>query len=151
VLAIVTDPLEDDAPIDEIRRRGEGLGLEVRVVVPAVESSPFRHALGDDHPAHEAEATLEASLAALRDHGVAASGEVGDADPVLAAADALREAPADEVLIFDDAENRARWFQIGLFDRARAMLVPPLHLVVVEEREDGARVVDVDSGGPGVS
>jgi hypothetical protein len=147
VLAVVTDPLDDDAPIDEIRRRAEGPGSEVRVVVPAAETSPFRHALGDlDEPTREAEETLEASLAALRDHGVTASGEVGDADPVLAAADALREAPADEVLIFNDVENRARWFEIGLFDRARAMLEAPLRLVMVEEREDGARVVAVESG-----
>jgi hypothetical protein len=91
VLAIVTDPLEGDGPIEQISHAADGDGVEVRVVVPAVEESAFRHALGDvDGPAHRAEDTVTASVTALREHGVAASGEVGDADPVLAAQDALR-------------------------------------------------------------
>jgi hypothetical protein len=109
VLAVVTDPLADDTPIDEIRRSAEGPGVEVRIV------------------------------------------EAGASDPVLAAADALRDAPADEVLIVNNAENRARWFEIGLFDRAGAMLEAPLRLVEVQEREDGPRVVAVESAGLGIS
>jgi hypothetical protein len=152
VLAVVTDPLEDAEPIDEIRRRGNDSELEVRVIVPAVERSAFRHAMGDvDEPIRQAECTLEASLSALRDRGVEASGEVGDADPVLAAADALREAPADEVLIFEHAEDQARWFEVDLFDRARAMLEPPLRVVLVDHSQGSAHVVDIEKAGLGTS
>lgn len=151
VLAIVTDPLEDDEPIEELRRGQGGDGVEVRLVVPAVEENAFRHTLGDvDGPARRAESTLGASIAALRQHGVAASGAVGDADPVLAAQDALREAPADEVLIFEHAKAQARWFENGLFERAREELEPPLRLVVVEADSDRhAHVVDVERAGQG--
>jgi hypothetical protein len=151
VLAIVTDPLEDSEPIAELRRGPGGDGVEVRVIVPAVEETAFRHALGDvDGPARRAESTLGASIAALRHRGVVASGVVGDADPVLAAQDALREAPADEVLIFEHAETQARWFENGLFERAREELEPPLRLVVVEADGDHhAHVVDVERAGPG--
>jgi hypothetical protein len=152
VLAIVTDPLEDAEPIDELRHGANGDGVEVRVIVPAVEDSSFRHTLGDvDGPVRHAESTLEASIAALRHNGVAASGAIGDADPVLAAQDALREAPADEVLIFERAAERARWFENGLFDKARAELEPPLRLVVVDAAEgEPAAGVEIERTGPGV-
>ena len=66
VLAIVTDGLEGDEPIEEIRRHGED--VELRVVVPAVEATAFRHTLGDvDEPRQEAEERLERLLGRSRD------------------------------------------------------------------------------------
>jgi hypothetical protein len=152
VLAIVTDQLGDSGPIEEIGRGGDGAGLEVRVVVPAVEASPFRHTLGDvDEPRLQAEDRLRAVLSSLRRSGLAVSGEVGDPDPVRAAQDALLKAPADEVLIFEHEEAQARWFEHDLFARAREELQPPLRLVSVSDRQDGTRVVDVERAGAGVS
>src|SRR5689334_23032033 len=102
VLAIVTEPLSGSEPIAELRRGPGGDGAEVRLVVPAVEETAFRHLMGDvDEPAHHAQEVLAASLATLRRQGFKATGTVGDSDPVLAAQDALREQPADEVLIFE--------------------------------------------------
>jgi hypothetical protein len=48
LLAIVTEPLEGVEPIAELPRRGNGEGVHLRLVVPAVEDSPFRHILGDE-------------------------------------------------------------------------------------------------------
>ena len=59
---------------------------------------------------------------------------VGDADPVLAAQDALREAPADEVVIFEHAPDQERWLEDGLFERARQALSAPLRMVVARSR-----------------
>lgn len=150
LLAIVTDPLEGREPVEELRRGGNGAGLEVRLVVPAVEKSAFRHLMGDvDGPAHRAEDVLAASLATLRRQGIRASGEVGDPDPVLAAQDALRQAPADEVLIFEHGGGPAPWFENRLFERAQEELEPPLRMVVVEPAGDGGHVVDVERAGAG--
>jgi hypothetical protein len=152
VLAIVTDLLEDSEPIEEVRRGANGAGVEVRVVVPAVEATPLRHTLGDvDEPRRQAEERLQATLSALRRSGLAVSGEIGDPDPVQAAQDALLKAPADEVLIFEHEADQARWFEGGLFDRARETLEPPLRLVSVKGDENGAHVVDVERAGPGTS
>ena len=69
------------------------------VVAPAVEETAFRHALGDvDSAAVEARQRLERSLAALREAGIPAMGEVGYSDPLIAAKDALLQCPADEVV-----------------------------------------------------
>jgi hypothetical protein len=137
VLAIAPDALEGAESIEEVRRGGNGGGVEIRVVVPAVEETLFRHVLGDvDDSVRAAARRLETSLAQLRRDGVAVRGEVGDADPVLAAQDALREEPADEVVIFEHAAGQQRWFEDGLFERAREELCLPLRMVLV--RDDNA-------------
>lgn len=154
VLAIVTDPVDSAEPIEELRRCADGSEVEVRVVVPAVEETVFRHVMGDvDGAAHKAEEVLEATLSALREKGVDAWGSVGDSDPVLAAEDALRDQPADEVLIFEHTDEQARWFENGLFERAQESLAPPLRMVVVES-SDGAgspdHVVEVEEAPAGI-
>jgi hypothetical protein len=86
----------------------------------------------------DASERLQASLEQLRRMGIEASGEVGDADPVLAAQDALRKRPADEVVILERAPQEARWFEEGLFQRAQEELSPPLKLILVDHDSDGA-------------
>jgi len=149
LLAIVTDPLNGHEPIDELCR-DDADGVEVRVIVPKVPETRFRDLMGDvDEPAHHAEDVLDASLRALRRAGILASGQVGDSDPVLAAQDALREAPADEVLIFEHGADRAPWFEDGLFQRAQEELEPPLRMVVVEPEPAGDHIVDVERASRG--
>jgi hypothetical protein len=150
LLAIVTDPIEGREPIEELRRDANGDGIEVRVVVPAVPETAFRDLMGDiDEPAQHAHDVLAVSLANLRRQGIPASGEVGDSDPVLAAQDALREAPADEILIFEHGGEQTPWFENGLFERAQEELEPPLRMVVVEPAAAGDHVVDVERAGAG--
>lgn len=151
VLAIVTEPLSGSEPIAELRRGPGGDGAEVRLVVPAVEETAFRHLMGDvDEPAHHAQEVLAASLATLRRQGFKATGTVGDSDPVLAAQDALREQPADEVLIFEHGGKHTPWFENGLFERAQEELEPPLRMIVVEHDGGGDHVVDVERAGLGI-
>jgi len=152
VLVVATDELAGRDVIAELRShlQGEG-GREVMVIAPAVEETPLRHALGDvDGAVVEARQRLERSLAELRGAGIPAMGEVGDSDPLTAAKDALRRYPADEVLIVAHAEDQARWFEDGLFERARETLYPALRLVEVR-REDGGepRLAGVEEAGPG--
>jgi hypothetical protein len=151
VIAIVTDELHGSAPIEQLQTGADGDGLEVRVVVPAVEASPLRHTMGDiDEPRQQAEERLERVLKTLRDSDMQVSGEVGDADPVQAAQDALLKAPADEVLIFEHAEGQAEWYENGLYERAKESIEPPLRLVVLEQTENRPDdVVDVEETGRG--
>lgn len=154
VLAIVVeDPLGPE-PLREIQPGGAGRdrgAAELRVVVPAVEATPFRHTLGDvDGPKREAEARLGRVLEELRANGIEAVGEVGDPDPVQAAQDALLEAPADEVVIFEHEGKQARWFEEGLLERAEAGLDPPLRMIALHRDREGAEhVVGVETAGPG--
>jgi hypothetical protein len=155
VLAIVTDDPIGSESLGEIRTRTAGHDdeeVDLRVVVPAIEPSAFRHTLGDvDEPRHEAEARLDRILAELRANGIEAAGEVGDADPIQAAQDVLLKEPMDEIVIFEHERAQARWFEDGLMDRAEAGLDPPLRMVVVRDEGGvgGGHVVDVETAGPG--
>jgi len=151
LLAIVTgDPLGPES-LHEIRSDGDA-EVELRVIVPAVEPSAFRHTMGDvDEPKREAEARLGRLLEELRANGVEAVGEVGDADPIQAAKDALLAGPeADEIVIFEHERSQARWFEDGLLERAEAELDPPLRMVVLHDDRDGRpHVVGVEASGRG--
>lgn len=151
VIAIVTDELHGPEPIEQLRASSNGDGVEVRVVVPAVEADSLHHTLGDiDHPRELAEERLERVLKTLRDDDVQVSGEVGDPDPVQAAQDALLKAPADEVLIFEHCEAEAKWYENGMFERATESIEPPLRLVVLEHADGRPdHVVDVEETGAG--
>lgn len=152
VLVIVTDELSGGDVIDDLRRHLRGAEpSDVMVIAPAVEKTAFRHALGDiDSATTEAKRRLEVSLAELRGAGISAMGEVGDSDPLTAAKDALRQYPAEEVLIVAHAEDQARWFEDGLFERAQETLYPPLRMVAVRREDDGEpHLAGVEEAGPG--
>lgn len=154
LLAIVTDDPIGSEPLREIQpggRPAQGDGVSLRVIVPAVEATAFRHTLGDiDEPKREAEARLDRVLGELRANGIEAGGEVGDPDPIQAAQDALLKAPADEIVIFEHEQAQARWFEEGLLEKAEAGLDPPLRMVVLHSDGDGTEhVVGVQSAGPG--
>jgi hypothetical protein len=151
LLAIVTDTVEGPESIEALTGREDADRVEVRLVLPAVEETQFRHVLGDvDEPVREAGERLETSLEELRRSGIVASGAVGDPDPVLAAKDALREEPADEVVIFERAPDQARWFEDGLFERAQDEIAPPLRMVLVSPGDNGgSHIVAVDGYGEG--
>jgi hypothetical protein len=151
VVAVVTDELHGTEPIEQLRSGAAGDGVEVRVVVPAVEASPLEHTLGDvDHPRQEAEERLERVLRHLGGGSLEVSGEVGDPDPVQAAQDALLVAPADEVLIFEHCEAESKWYENGLYERAQESIEPPLRLVVLESADGQPdHVVEVEETGQG--
>ncbi|HKH65045.1 MAG TPA: hypothetical protein VKA35_06245 [Solirubrobacterales bacterium] len=151
VIAIVTDDLHGSEPLQQIQANSNGDGVEVRVVVPAVEATPLRHTMGDiEGPRERAEKRLEQNLKALRDGGAVVSGEVGDPDPVQAAQDALLKAPADEVLIFTHAEGQTEWYEKGLNERAEESIEPPLRVVALEHTDNEPdHVVNVEETGRG--
>jgi hypothetical protein len=152
VIAIVTDELHGPEPLEQLQANSNGDGVEVRVVVPAVEANPLHHTLGDiDGPRQQAEERLERNLLALQDSDLEVSGEVGDPDPVQAAQDALLKAPADEVLIFEHAEGQEQWYENGLYERAQESIEPPLRLVVLEHAANQPdHVVGTESSGRGL-
>ncbi len=151
VIAVVTDELHGDEPMEQICAHANGDGVEVRVVVPAVEASPLEHTLGDiDGPRRLAQERLERALKLLQRSEVPVSGEVGDPDPVRAAQDALLKAPADEVLIFEHCGAQTQWYENGLLERAQEEIEPPLRMVFLESADGQPdHVVGVEETGRG--
>jgi hypothetical protein len=69
------------------------------VVAPALNSRLRRWASDEDRARRRAAERLSAHLEQLERRGLHAEGRVGDADPLLAIADALATFPADEIVI----------------------------------------------------
>jgi hypothetical protein len=81
----------------------EAPNANVLVVAPALNSRLRRWVSDEDQARRRAAERLRAYLDQLEERGVHAVGRVGDADPLLAIADALAMFPADEILIAADA------------------------------------------------
>lgn len=151
VIAVVTDELHGTEPIEHLQQGADGDGLEVRVVVPAVEASALEHTLGDvDEPRKHAEERLEQVMRHLQGGKLRVNGEIGDSDPVQAAQDALLKAPADEVVFFEHCESQAQWYENGLLERAEEEIELPLRMVFVEHTDGQPdHVVKVEGKGSG--
>jgi GABA permease len=116
--------------VDEVAGRAVTSSSDVLVVAPAL-NSRLRHWISDtDDAVADARDRVQIAVAALRDRGVDVRGEVGDADPLLAIADALAGFPATELMIATHPPGRSNWLERGLIDNARARFdVPITHLV----------------------
>ncbi len=116
-------------------RRAEGTAEDVLVVCPAL-NSRVRTWMSDEDPARaEAQARLDRSLAQLAAVGVSARGEIGDGDPLQALEDALREFPADEIVVSTHPPGRSHWLEQGVVEEAQVRYdVPVTHVIVDLER-----------------
>ena len=69
-----------------------------------------------------------------------ARGEIGDGDPLQALEDALREFPADEIVVSTHPPGRSHWLELGVVENARMRYdVPVTHVVVDLELTDSLR------------
>ena len=138
ILVVANETVGGEALREQIERRGEGFRTRVLVVSPAL-NSPIRHWASDEDPARaEARKRLDTSLQRLQESGIAASGEVGDADPLQAIEDAVRTFGPDEIIISTHPEGRSHWLERGVVTGARERFAVPITHVVVDleaERE----------------
>jgi hypothetical protein len=135
LLVITTVPAEGGLLRERVRAHTGAEDAEVRVVAPASDVSPLQWLASDEDEAREeAAATAEESARAVAPEAQATEAEVGDTDPVQAIEDALREFPADEVLVVTRPGDQAGWLEK---DAAREAFerfdVPVTHLVVDDE------------------
>ncbi|HEY0417559.1 MAG TPA: hypothetical protein VGC78_14350 [Gaiellaceae bacterium] len=132
ILVVANETVGGAELLDTLRSHVEGRNARVLVVAPAL-TSPLRQWASDEDGARaEAQERLESSLAAMRDAGVAADGEVGDSDPIQAIEDAVRTFRPDELVISTHPPGRSHWLEQGLVDKARERFALPVTHVTVE-------------------
>jgi len=106
---------------------------EFHIVVPATHEHGASMWTEGQAQAHAREA-LQAALARFLDAGVPASGEVGDENPMLAAGDALRRQPFDEIIVSTLPPGASRWMKRDLPNRLlRKYGLPVAHLIAAPE------------------
>ena len=142
VLVVANETVGGRALLAELQNRLQGEeSSELLVVCPPLAGSAAEHWSSDiDGYIPETKARLEASVTAMRAAGINASGRLGDHhDPNQAIEDALKEFPADEVVISTHPPKRSRWLESGVVEKARAELPQPVtHVVVDLEAESSA-------------
>ena len=123
-----------------LERKAEGVDEDVLLVCPALNSKVRTWTSDEDGARAAAQARLDTSLAQLAELGVRARGEIGDGDPLQALEDALREFPADEIVVSTHPPGRSHWLEQGVVENAQMRYdVPVTHVVVDLELTDSSR------------
>ncbi|HST17448.1 MAG TPA: hypothetical protein VLK36_07245 [Gaiellaceae bacterium] len=114
---------------EQLAREAAGRHAEAFVIAPAL-SSRLDWLTGDQAVYDRAAAELESTLAALEAVGIDAHGRVGAADPVQAAADGLREYPAEAIVVVTEPGATPAWLAEGVLETLQARAdIPVSHVV----------------------
>jgi hypothetical protein len=130
ILVVATVPVEGDALRRLVHEHAGDTQPELKVVAPAADISRLRWLVSDEDGARrEAADVAEEAAAAVSGEARVEAAEVGDTDPVQAIEDALREWPADEVLVVTHPDDEASWLEKHAEGAAQERFgVPVTHL-----------------------
>jgi hypothetical protein len=131
LLVVVTAEVSD-AKLNELARHLAGDDAEVRVVAPASDISRLDWLTNAEDDAR-AEARSLADKTAAATPATDVEAQVGDSDPVKAIEDALREFPADEMLIITRPDDDASWLEEGSAESAQMRFRLPVSVITVGE------------------
>jgi len=131
VLVIANETVAGNELLTELSHKAAGVNERVLVVSPAL-NSPLKHWTSDEDEARKgAQERLDRSLKAMREQGIDAEGEIGDADPLQAIEDAIRTFAPDELVISTHPPERSHWLERGIVESARERFALPVTHVVV--------------------
>jgi hypothetical protein len=128
-LVVANRTLGGPALLDLIRELADAGPSAFHVLVPAAPST--HHLTWTDERARSlAHARLIAMLDRLARLGVVATGEIGDAQPLLAMGDVLRSRDFDAIVLATLPAGISRWLHLELPRRAEDVFgLPVLHVV----------------------
>jgi Universal stress protein family len=132
LLVVTTVPDAGDAIRARLHEHAGSEDAEVRIVAPAADVSPLQWLASDEDEARaEAAEVAEESANAVEPEARVSEVEVGDTDPVQAIEDALRQFPADELIVVTRPGEEAGWLEQDTASEALERFnLPVTHLVV---------------------
>jgi hypothetical protein len=125
-LIVANQTLAGEHLLAAVRELHEKGGTDFHVVVPA--TPPQDHAWTEGEARAAALHRLNEGLARLQGVGIQASGDVGDANPILAIEDALQEGVFDGIIISTLPPRLSKWLKLDLPHRAEAFGLPVIHV-----------------------
>ncbi len=133
-LIIANQTISSPRLLAEVLTRRANDDCAFHVLVPATHphgSAMWTEGQGIAH----ARAALEHALEHFRAEGIEATGEVGDANPVLAVVDVLNRQGFDEIILSTLPPGVSKWLKRDLPRRlARRFGLPVTHVVATHER-----------------
>jgi hypothetical protein len=117
-----------------VRARAARGPVSFHLVVPAHPHGLHKVVDPQDGDAGEAARGLWEALPFLSEAaGTPVTGEVGDAEPLMAIADAVNRDRYDEIVISTLPRRVSRWLHLDLVSKARGFGLPVTHVEAVEE------------------
>lgn len=137
ILVVANETIGGRRLLETIRQKAKvNESLNVRLVVPQNRprhgSVVYVEAVRD-----AAQVRLDLALAFLREEGIEADGEVGDADPFAAAMDAVADRTPDEIVISTLPVTASGWLRRDLIERVAEASGLPVQHVVTDLDADG--------------
>ncbi|MDX6485576.1 MAG: permease [Gaiellaceae bacterium] len=138
ILVVANETVATDEVRYTIDAHAEDLAVEILVVAPALTGRLAFWTSADTEPRRAAEERLGRCLESLHDAGLDATGYIGDADPLLAIADALCTFDADRIIIATHPDGRSHWLERGVVEQAEYRFSRPVDHVVASSASGAA-------------
>jgi hypothetical protein len=136
VLVVANRTLGGAKLLEAVRARAASGNTHFRLVVP--QSQPSAGLVIYDEAVREsAQVRVDLALSAVGAEGIAATGEVGDADPFLATMDAVAERRPDEIIVSTHPATHSGWLRRDLIERIHNASGLPVEHVVVDLEQEG--------------
>jgi hypothetical protein len=131
LLVVATAPLEESDVRERLKERA-GEAAEIRVIAPASDVSPLEWLASDEDEAREEAAEVAREAKQTVEPEAPVEAQVGDTDPVQAIEDALRQFPADEVVVVTRPGDEAGWLEKGAAGEAEERFGVPVTRITVD-------------------
>ncbi len=136
VLVIANRTLGGEKLLDTVRERAAVGDVTFRLVVPQTKPSAGL-VIYDEAVRESAQVRVDLAMSLLATEGIAASGEVGDPDPFLAAMDAIAARRPDEVILSTHPATQSGWLRRDLIERIENASGLPVQHIVIDLAQEG--------------
>jgi hypothetical protein len=136
ILVLANETIGGQKLLDAVRERAAEGDARFHVVVPLTRP---RHGnvIYDDAVRSSAQVRVDLAVAFMQDEGIEGTGEVGDADPLNAAKDAVAEYGIDEIIVSTLPATSSGWLRRDLIGGLREATGLPVKHVVVDLAAEG--------------
>jgi hypothetical protein len=131
-LVVANEAVGDPALWDQMQGEGDAPPA-IEVLAPVLQSRTHFVTTDIDRETRDARRRLWETVTSARQHGVEASGEVGDPiDPLQGLADELRRYKVEEVIVATHSPNQENWVETEMLTHLHKELDIPVRHVVVD-------------------
>jgi hypothetical protein len=136
ILVIANRTLGGEKLLDTVRARAAEGETSFRLVVPQTKPAAGL-VIYDDAVRESAQVRVDLAMSLLAREGIDASGEVADADPFMAAMDAIAARRPDEVIVSTHPATQSGWLRRDLIERIERASGLPVEHIVVDIAQEG--------------
>ena len=133
VLVVAHQTAATPGLLDAVRERSERGPAEFHLVVPRMPHGMHKLVDPQDTGGDDAQHVLEEAVPRLSEAaGAEVTGELGDAEPLMAIQDAVNLGHYDEIIISTLPKRVSRWLKLDLVSKTKGLGLPVTHVEAVD-------------------